>query len=78
MKITLQITRATHQDHIAGKFDSMAFVVDGEQREAKPAELMAHGFHVEPEDVDCVATLLVREIETVNRNMRRIYGKGAA
>ncbi len=75
MNITLQITQATHQDHIAGKFDSMAFIVDGEGREAKPAELMKHGFHVKPEDVDCIATLLARQIETVNVNMRRIYGK---
>ena len=58
----------------------MAFMVENEEfeppREATPGELWRRGFYVKPEDVDRVATLLAREIEIVNVNLRRIYGKG--
>tara|TARA_R110000868_G_scaffold5915_2_gene34402 strand:+ start:2051 stop:2296 length:246 start_codon:yes stop_codon:yes gene_type:complete len=77
--IALVIKRATHQEHQAGIFDSFKFIVEGEEfeqpHEAIPEVLMRNGFHVKPEDVDHVATLLARDIELVNANLRRIYGK---
>lgn len=44
-------------------------------RKAKPAELMEHGFHVQPRDVDLVATLVVQQLAVWSGEMESIIGK---
>lgn len=54
--------------------ETLHFVhVDG--RKATPAELMAHGFHVKPDDVDLVATLVAQQLAVWSGEIKQITGR---
>jgi len=80
MNILLTIQQTAHAHHPKDQFTVLKFIVDGEGREATPAELMRHGFHVPPDKVDLVADAVSAKInadahEAVVRNLQRRTGR---